>query len=98
LIQAAEGGGEFEYRNALRSDSDPNYAGVARVLRAEDPEVLVNPLAPGTLNVFAGKNTLHRVSTIRGSRNRLVAVFCYYERPGVRFSPAELIGFYGRAQ
>lgn len=97
LIQAPERGGEFEYRHALRSDSDPNYEGVARVLRAEDPGVLVNPLAPGTLNVFAGKNTLHRVSKIRGIRNRLVAVYCYYEQPGVRFSSAERIGFYGRA-
>jgi hypothetical protein len=97
LIQAPERGGEFEYRHALRSDSDPNYGGVAQVLGALDPEVRVNPLAPGTLNVFAGKNTLHRVAKIRGTRNRLVAVYCYYEQPGVRFSPAERIGFYGRA-
>lgn len=97
LIQAAEQGGEFEYRSGLRTDSDPNYDGVARTLRGEDPEVQVNPLNAGTLNVFAGKNTLHRVSTVRGSRNRMVAVYSYYERPGVMFSTEERIGFYGRA-
>jgi hypothetical protein len=96
LIQAAEQGGEFEYRNNLRTDADPNYEGVAQLLRGSDAEVRTNPLAAGTLNVFAGKNTLHRVSTVRGSRNRLVAVYSYYERPGVMFSGAERLGFYGR--
>ena len=98
LIQAAQAGGEFEYRSNLRADDDPNYDGVGRTLRGEDSEVRVNPLAAGTLNVFAGKNTLHRVSTVRGSRPRLVAVFSYYERPGVEFTERERLGFYGRAQ
>jgi hypothetical protein len=97
LIQAAERGGEFEYRSALRSDADPNYDGVAQVLRGEDPGVRLNPLEAGTINVFAGKNTLHRVSKIQGSRHRLVAVYSYYEQPGVTFSAAERVGFYGRA-
>jgi hypothetical protein len=57
----------------------------------------VNPLAAGTLNVFKGRNTLHRISPVRGTRKRLVAVFSYYERPGVIFSREERIGFYGRA-
>ncbi|HKN09988.1 MAG TPA: 2OG-Fe(II) oxygenase, partial [Pseudomonadota bacterium] len=96
LIQAAEQGGEFEYRTDLRTDEDPNYEGVAQVLRGSDPNVRINPLAAGTLNVFAGENTLHRVSTVRGNRNRLVAVYSYYERPGAMFSEAERIGFYGR--
>jgi hypothetical protein len=96
LIQAAEAGGEFEYRSDLRSDTDQNYDGVGRLLRGEDPGIKVNPLAGGTLNVFKGKNTLHRVSPVRGSRKRLVAVFSYYDRPGVVFSREERIGFFGR--
>ena len=90
-------GGEFEYRSNLRSDTAPNYDGVAQLLAATDPAIRINPLAAGTLNVFAGKNTLHRVSTVRGERSRLVAVFSYYDRPDVAFSDAERIGFYGRA-
>jgi hypothetical protein len=96
LIQAATDGGKFEYRSNLRSDIDPNYDGVARLLAGSDPTIRVNPLAAGTLNVFAGKNTLHRVSTVRGERSRLIAVFSYYDRPGVEFSDAERLGFYGR--
>jgi len=97
MIQAPEQGGEFEYRSNLRSDTDPNYEGVARLLHHSDPEIRVNPLAAGTLNVFAGKNTLHRVSPVRGTRDRLIAVYSYYEEPGVMFSEKERIGFYGRS-
>jgi hypothetical protein len=97
LIQASDEGGEFEYRSNLRSDADPNYDGVAKLLHSSDPEIRVNPLAAGTLNVFAGKNTLHRVSPVRGKRDRLVAVYSYYERPDVTFSDQERVGFYGRA-
>jgi hypothetical protein len=97
LIRAAESGGEFEYRSGLRSDTEPNYDGVARLLRGEDPKVSMMSLAAGTLNVFAGKNTAHRVTSVRGTRSRIVAVFSYYDNPGVTFSSAERIGFYGRA-
>jgi hypothetical protein len=98
LIQAAEKGGEFEYRSNLRSDTDPNYEGVAQLLRDGDPHIRVNSLAAGTLTVFAGKYTLHRVSPVRGQLDRVVAVYSYYERPNVVFNEDERIGFYGRAQ
>ena len=97
LIRAAEEGGVFQYRSNLRSDDEPNYEGVGKLLQGEDPAIRVNPLAAGTLNIFAGKNTLHRVSTVRGACSRLVAVFSYYDRPGVTFSEKERLGFYGRS-
>lgn len=97
LLEAPEAGGEFEYRTDLRSDGDPNFDGVARLLTGEDPNVRRLALAPGTLNVFRGKNTAHRVTPVAGSRPRIVAVFSFYERPGVTFSAEERIGFYGRA-
>jgi hypothetical protein len=97
LIRTAEAGGEFEYRSGLRSDTDPNYDGVACLLRGEDPEVRIQSLTAGALSVFAGRNTAHRVTPVRGTTSRLVAVFSYYETPGVFFSSAERLGFYGRA-
>ena len=97
LLQAAEQGGDFEYRTDLRSDDNPNYEGVARLLEGRDPQSKVMRVKPGTLNVFRGKNTAHRVTTVRGNRDRMIAVFSYYERPGVMFSPEERLGFYGRA-
>lgn len=98
LLQSAEVGGEFEYRPELRTDDDPNYEGVARLLEGNDPEKRILDLKPGTLNVFRGKNTAHRLTSVEGSRDRIVAVLSYYEHAGKRFSAEELIGFYGRAR
>ncbi|MCW3784557.1 HalD/BesD family halogenase [Defluviimonas salinarum] len=97
LLQAPEAGGEFEYRSDLRSDDDPNYEGVARLLADGDPDLKRLTLAPGTLNVFKGKNTAHRVTPVKGTRARIITVFSFYERPGVRFTEEEQRGFYGRA-
>jgi hypothetical protein len=97
LLQKPEVGGEFEYRTDLRSDNDPNYDGVARLLLGADPEARILELSPGTLNVFRGRNTAHRVTTTQGARARIIAVFSYYEKPGVGFTEEERVGFYGRA-
>ena len=97
LMRAAESGGEFQYRSDLRSDTDPNYDGVARLIRGEDPRMSVQALESGTLNVFAGRNTAHRVSAVGGKKSRIVAVLSYYDTPGFSFSDAERMGFYGRA-
>jgi len=97
LLQEPESGGAFQYRTDLRSESDPNYAGVARLLDGADTEVETLPLTAGTLNIFKGKNTAHRVTPVAGARERMIAVFSYYERPDVLFSEAERLRFYGRA-
>ncbi|MEZ5922908.1 MAG: 2OG-Fe(II) oxygenase [Hyphomicrobiaceae bacterium] len=97
LLQASEQGGEFEYRTDLRTDADPNYDGVAKLLAGKDPQSRILRLAAGTLNVFRGKNTAHRVTPVVGDQDRIIAVLSYYERPGTAFSAEERIGFYGRA-
>lgn len=96
LLQAPKVGGVFEYALDLRSDTDPNYDGVADLMAGRTQPVEM-PLLPGTLNIFKGKNTAHRVTRVQGDRNRIIAVFSYYERPGVQFSDEERVGFYGRA-
>ncbi len=97
LLQAPEAGGDFEYRTDLRTAADPNYDGVAKLLNGDDPELQSITPAPGTLNVFRGINTPHRVTKIRGERDRIIAVYSFYDRPGVLFSSEEQIGFYGRS-
>jgi hypothetical protein len=97
LLQAAEQGGEFEYKTGLRNDGDPNYTGIGEFLDGDQSDVNRLELSAGTLNVFRGKNTLHRVSPVRGERERIIVTFSYYERTNVQFSREESIGFYGRA-
>jgi len=96
LLQPPREGGEFQYRQGLRTDQDPNYEGVARLLHGEDPDVESLRLGAGDLNVFRGKNTAHRVTSTAGDQARVIAVFCYYETPGKMFSAEEQQGFYGR--
>jgi len=97
LLQAPEAGGEFQYRKDLRADNDPNYDGVARLLMADDDQTRSMSMPAGTLNVFLGKNTAHRVTPVEGNIERMVAVLSYYEKPGRLFTVDERIGFYGRA-
>ncbi|MGC3936863.1 HalD/BesD family halogenase [Roseobacter sp. EG26] len=96
LLQAPLEGGEFIYRSELRTDDDPNYDGVAKLLNGDDPEVKSFRAEAGTLNVFKGKNTAHRVAPVIGQVPRIVTVFTYYDRPGVMFTKEERMGFYGR--
>ena len=42
-------------------------------------------LVAGTLNVFGGKNTAQQVSPVIGDTSRVIAVFNYYDRPGLTF-------------
>ena len=96
LLQAPRKGGDFQYRQALRSAQDRNYDGIARLLRGEDSEVSTLQLGAGDLNVFKGVNTAHRVTAPVGDLARVVTVFTYYETPGRMFSDEENLGFYGR--
>ena len=97
LLQSPDEGGKFQYRTGLRTDTDPNYDGIAEFLSNNQNEITTLPLQAGTLNVFRGKNTLHRVSPIKGDRQRIIVVFSYYESSGVEFSDEEKVGFYGRS-
>ncbi|MDQ7069351.1 MAG: 2OG-Fe(II) oxygenase [Rhodobacterales bacterium] len=97
LLQAPEAGGDFEYRTDLRTHDDPNYDGVVNLLNGNDPMKQKLRLSAGTLNVFRGITTPHRVTPIEGARDRMIAVFSYYETPDVMFSDEERIGFFGRA-
>lgn len=96
LLQAPDAGGAFEYRTGLRTDDDPNYSGVADLLEGRDRNKKTLKLRAGTLNVFRGRNTAHRVTPVKGTKARMIAVFSYYERSGVLFSAEERLGFYGR--
>lgn len=96
LLQAPDEGGDFAYDKDLRSDDDPNYDGVADLLEGRRTPTLMH-LTPGTLNIFKGKNTAHKVTPVKGKKDRIMAVFSFFDRPGVRFTPEEQTGFYGRS-
>lgn len=97
LLQKPKSGGEFQIRQNLRSDIAPNYNGIAKLLKGQDEQVRSFSFEPGTLTIFRGKNTAHRVSPVIGERLRIVVVLSYFDSPGVRFADADRIQFYGRS-
>jgi hypothetical protein len=54
------------------------------------------PMTPGTLLIFAGRHSLHRVSPIAGRTERLVALLGYDTKPGTRSTPHLQRKRYGR--
>ena len=97
MLQAPEAGGVFEFVPALRSEGDRNDAGVRALLAGEHDDVRTMSGAPGTLALFRGHLSPHRVSPVVGSRQRINAVLSYARTPGHRLSPETYRIFYGRA-
>lgn len=97
LIQKPDAGSRFEYVTALR-DADAgemNYDGVAALLDGKtQPEVLT--MDPGTLVLFRGRNSIHRVSPNESDKTRMLAVLAYNAEPGIALSESARMTFYGR--
>ena len=53
-------------------------------------------VSPGTLVLFRGRNSLHRVTPTIGGRTRILVVLAYNTRPGIALSEAARMTFYGR--
>jgi hypothetical protein len=97
-IQTADVGGEFEVAPLVRSDDDERYDAVARVLNGESTGVQTIAMNPGTLLVFEGRNSIHRVSPISGSTLRHVGLLAYDTKPGTTGSELLHMSRYGRTR
>lgn len=97
-IQDAEEGGNFEVAPLIRDGTEEHYEEVARVLNGTSDKILRLPMRPGTLLVFEGRHSLHRVSPIRGGTPRLVALLAYDTKPGTTSSDVLRLARYGRTQ
>ena len=90
-LQQAERGGEFEFTPPLRrSQAELAEPAVARIL---------NERSPYTLQIFAGRYSLHHVKRVAddATRERLVAVMCFATEPGKVNSAAVQQMFWGRS-
>jgi hypothetical protein len=97
-IQSAESGGDFEVVPRLRSADDEHYDDVAAVLAGDRARVETLAMTPGTLLVFEGRHSLHRVSPIAGSRLRHVGLLAYDTAPGTMGSALLRADRYGRTE
>jgi len=95
LLQEPEAGGVFEYSPGIRSDNDENFETVQAVLDGDLSRVKRNPLKAGTLSLFRGHYSLHRVTEVEGNRQRLQAILGYSTNPGHIGSKESSILHYG---
>lgn len=78
LLDEADEGGIFEYIPEIRSGSNENYDMVSRAQNEHHPGVISLELRPGDMQVFRGRNSLHRVTRVgEGSNARHTAILAY---------------------
>ena len=91
MLQQGSEGGEFEFAPFIRGAStggqeeEPYDERFERVQELFDGtytgEVLTSRVEAGTVNLFNGRRTLHRVRGVRGPRKRSIAILSYDTNP-----------------
>jgi len=95
LLQEPEAGGVFEYAPGIRSETDENFDAVQAVLDDRSDRVHSNRLQAGTLSLFRGHYSLHRVTPVEGNRQRIQAILGYTTKPNLLGSKESSILHYG---
>lgn len=97
LTQEPQVGGVFEYCPNIRSADAENFDDVRDVLAGRGERMIRSlVLRPGDLQLFMGRYSLHRVSTVDGATARHSAIFAFSERPGVIGTVARTRQLFGR--
>ena len=97
-IQSSDAGGEFECVQRIRDQHDEHYAEVQALLDGDRQRVTTLPMHPGTLMLFEGRYSIHRVAPIVGPTPRFVGLFGYDRKPGTCSSDLLREIRYGRTQ
>ena len=74
-----------------------NYEGVEELL---NDKIGYDSLSmdPGTLVLFRGRNSIHRVTPVKGELKRMLAVLAYNSEPNISLSETSRMTFYGRLE
>ena len=95
MLQQSDIGGYFECVTGVRGTVEEKDI-LKDVLNDECNRVEELPFAPGTLLIFGGRRSFHRVTQVGGSVSRLVPVLCYSETPNYTNSDPVRSLFWGR--
>ena len=97
LLQAPKDGGVFQYVSNMRNiNSDKmNFDEVEAVLNDKAPVKTLH-MEEGTLVLFRGLNSLHRVTPTIGNRTRILVVLAYNNKADVSLSETARMTFFGR--
>lgn len=95
MLQDGEGGGAYEYAPRVRSAENERRDVVSAVLGGDRTEVRSLHPSPGTLTLFQGRYSLHRVTPVEGATPRINAVLSYAAVPGHQLTERTRELFYG---
>jgi len=97
LLQKSTSGGNFEYAHNIRAPRSGSAAAEHAVLTNTFDATESIDLEPGTLSLFNGKRSLHRVAPVRGNVPRIIALLNYCETRDYEFSDLIKQQFFGAA-
>lgn len=92
-LQSSSSGGDFENASRIR---DAGEHAIAELLAGDRTCVRVEPMSAGTLMLFNGRRSMHRVSPIVGEVPRYVALLAYDTKPGTDSTDELKLSRYGR--
>jgi hypothetical protein len=96
MLRSASSGGTFEYIPLVRHSGADGGDSAIRGMISRGREPITAPLREGSLLVFGGRDSLHRVTAVRGGGPRIVAVLSYDKCAGLCLSEHDRRLFYGR--
>jgi hypothetical protein len=99
MIQRPDAGGRFEFAPMNRPD-DPDEGvqctAIDAVMSGRWPCVREVDQKPGTLTLFNGNRSLHRVTPVEAGPERIMLLLSYDSRPDQIFRDDIRIDFFGR--
>ena len=96
-VQPADVGGDFDVVPRIRDGADEHYDRVGALLDGDESDVLTLAMTPGTLLIFEGRHSIHRVSPVSGPATRYVGLLAYDTQPTTVSSELLREVRYGRA-
>jgi len=106
LLQEPIAGGLFQYVPNIRKkkinnsneEYVDNFEEVSMILNNPASSSIINlDIQSGSLVLFRGKDSLHRVTKVIGKKERIIAVLSFETKPGVVLNEYTRMKFYGRA-
>ena len=95
MFRTSEEGGLFEYM-PMAGPGDANSHRVPGVFDGDRSEVRSVDIQPGSVVLFRGANTLHRVTPTHGRKPRLLSVFHFEQQPGRVYPEEWKVDVFGR--
>ena len=84
-IRNADEGGSFDFQPLIRDEDDENYEAVGRVMRG-DTQARQLQMTPGTMSLFLGRRSLHRVAPVgKTEKSRISLLYSYDRLPNMVF-------------